>query len=122
MMNAMIEAQEITRETGQVLTVFTVDQQLYRVIVNVKWVYTELFHSFIRRLACLTSFVGCVCVLMANSVLRVRGISMSDAISHFISSFLIRWNVSWCIQWVSILGCSQVKSGECHVLSKTILG
>ena len=87
MMNAMIEAQEITRETGQVLTVFTVDQQLYRVIVNVKWVYPELFHSFIRRLACLTSFVGCVCVLMANSVLRVRGISMSDAISPFISFF-----------------------------------
>ncbi len=41
-MTAMIEARRITKNTGQSMTVFTADQQLYRVAVNVVWVYPEL--------------------------------------------------------------------------------
>ena len=39
---AMIEARRITKHTRQAMTVFTADQQLYRVAVNVVWVYPEL--------------------------------------------------------------------------------
>ena len=35
MMKAMTEAKIITSECGQTLTVFTADQQLYQVMVNV---------------------------------------------------------------------------------------
>ena len=49
MLAAMVEAQALTKETGQVYTVFTVDQELYQVMVNVLWVYPALF-NFIPRL------------------------------------------------------------------------
>ena len=41
-MTAMIEARRITKNTGQSRAVFTADQQLHRVAVNVVWVYPEL--------------------------------------------------------------------------------
>ena len=53
--------------------VCTADQQLYRVMVNVTWVYPELFLNFIPRLGgmhMLMSFVGCVKTLMVNSGLE----------------------------------------------------
>ena len=67
MMTAMVEAQKLTRQTGQVYTVFTADQQLYRVMINILWVHPEMFHNFIPRLGgmhMLMSFVGCVGILM----------------------------------------------------------
>ncbi|KAL5007014.1 hypothetical protein ScPMuIL_015820 [Solemya velum] len=70
MMTAMIRAQALTDQTGHVYTVFTADQQLYRVLVGVMWVYPELFTKFIPRLGgmhLLMSFVGCVGMLVANS-------------------------------------------------------
>ena len=73
MMTAMVEAQKLTRQTGQVYTVFTADQQLYRVMINILWVHPEMFHNFILRLGSmhmLMSFVGCVGVLMAGSGLE----------------------------------------------------
>ena len=73
MMTAMVQAQKLTNETGQVYTVFTADQQLYRVMVNVIWANPETFANFIPRLGgmhMLMSFVGCVGSLMANSGLE----------------------------------------------------
>ena len=35
MMTAMIEAEKLTNEAGQAYTVFTADQQLYRVILDI---------------------------------------------------------------------------------------
>jgi hypothetical protein len=73
MMTAMVEAQKLTRQSGHVFTVFTADQQLYRVVVNVMWVHPERFPNFIPRLGgihMLMSFVGCVGMLMANSGLE----------------------------------------------------
>ena len=73
MITAMCEAHRQTVKCGQEYTVFTADQQLYRVMVNVSWVYPELFLNFIPRLGgmhMLMSFVGCVGTLMANSGLE----------------------------------------------------
>ena len=42
-MTAMVEAQMLTKQSGQTITLFTNDQQLYRVAVNVMWVYPTLF-------------------------------------------------------------------------------
>ena len=51
MMTAMVEAQRLTHLTGQNITVFTNNQQLYRVAVNIAGVYPDLFHNLypIRR-------------------------------------------------------------------------
>ena len=69
-MSAMIEDQRLTNACGQTITVFTNDQQLYRVAVNVTWVYPRLFTNFVPRLGgmhFLMSFVGAVGTLMSNS-------------------------------------------------------
>ncbi len=68
MMTAMVEAQRHTKQCGQQITVFTNDQQLYKVAVNVMWVYLE--NLFVPRLGGMHIFVGCVGVLMANSGLE----------------------------------------------------
>ena len=73
MMTAMCEAQRITVECGQGFTIFTADQQLYRVMVNVLWTHPQISPNFYPRLGgmhMLMSFVGCVGVLMANSGLE----------------------------------------------------
>ena len=62
MMTAMVEAKRLTEETGQSFTIFTADQQLYRVVVDITWVYPDLFHDFIPRLGgmhFLMSFTPC---------------------------------------------------------------
>ena len=69
-MSAMLEAQRLTNKCGQAITVFTNDQQLYRVAVNVTWVYPHLFRNFVVRLGgmhFLMSFVGAVGTLMSNT-------------------------------------------------------
>ena len=73
MLTAMMEAQKLTNATGQVYTIFTNDQQLYRVAVNITWVYNDLFLNFIPRLGgmhTLMSFVGAVGTLMADTGLE----------------------------------------------------
>lgn len=69
-MTAMMESQRLTNEYGQAITVFTNDQQLYKVAVNVTWIYPELFINIIPRLGgmhFLMSFVGAVGTRMANT-------------------------------------------------------
>ena len=39
MVTKMAEAARITHKTGQSITVFTVDQQLYRVALDISWTY-----------------------------------------------------------------------------------
>ena len=73
MMTAMLEAQHITRLTGQKHTIFTSDQQLYKVLVDIKWALPESFHYFVQRLGgmhLLMSFIGCIGVLTTNSVFQ----------------------------------------------------
>ena len=56
--------------TGQEFTIFTNDQQLYRVVVGITWVHKEQFLTFIPRLGgmhTLMSFVGAIGTLMGGS-------------------------------------------------------
>ena len=64
-MTAMVEVQRPTKQSGQTITVFANDQQLYRVAVNVVWVYPTLFSEFIPRLGGMHMLM-----LMANSGLE----------------------------------------------------
>ena len=53
---------------------FTADQQLYHVMVNVLWVHPEMcfptsFHG-LEECICFMSFVGCVGTLMTSSALE----------------------------------------------------
>lgn len=50
MMTAMVDAQKLTREMGQVYTIFTADQQLYRVVVYILWAHIQRHTQFIPRL------------------------------------------------------------------------
>ena len=73
MLTAMVEAQRLTNETGQSYTIFTADQQLYKVVVDITWVYPDAFSKFIPRLGgmhLLMSFVGCIGTFMSNSGLE----------------------------------------------------
>ena len=72
-MKAMIESRRVTKHTVHSMTVFTADQQQYRVAVNVVWVYSELSDDFVLRLGgmhTLMSCVGSVGALMGNSELE----------------------------------------------------
>lgn len=88
MLTAMSEAQRLTKECGQAITILKNDQQLYRVAVNVKWVYPERFSDFIPRLGgmhMLMSFIGCVGVLMADSGLEDIMKSCFGGVAHMLS-------------------------------------
>ena len=69
MRTGMTEAQKLTWECGQTFTVFTDDQQMYMVMVNVIWSYPEQLTTFIPRLGgmhFLMSFIGSIRSLMTN--------------------------------------------------------
>ena len=73
MLTVMVEAQQLTNSTGQVYTIFTNDQQLYRIVVHITWVYNELFLNFIPRLGgihTLMSLLGSIGTLMADTGLE----------------------------------------------------
>ena len=74
MKTAMLEAKKQTEMTGQSTTVFTADLQLYRVGLEVEWVYPDIFGTdFIMRLGgmhILMNFVGCIGVLLSGSDLE----------------------------------------------------
>ena len=72
-MTSMVEAMRLTEETGQTNTILTADQAIYRIIVDITWVYPEMFSTLIPRLGgmhLLMSFIGSAGVLMANSGLE----------------------------------------------------
>jgi hypothetical protein len=68
------EAKKLTTLAGQATTLFTTDLQLYRVALNVQWVYPNLFgDDFINRLGAmhfLMSFVGAIGSLLSHSGLE----------------------------------------------------
>ena len=73
MKTAMVEAQRLTLLTGQEWTIFTNDQQLYQVAVNITWVDQSMFSMFVPRLGgmhMMMSFVGAVGTLMRGSGLE----------------------------------------------------
>lgn len=70
MMTALHEAKRLTEERAQKYAIFTSDQQLYKVAVDVKWAYPNEFADVIIRLGgmhMLMSFVGAVGTLMEGT-------------------------------------------------------
>ena len=70
MMTALTEAKRLTKERGQNKVVFTCDQQLYKIAVDIKWAYPEQFSDVTLRLGgmhMLMSFVGAIGSLMDGS-------------------------------------------------------
>ena len=70
MLTAITEAMRISRVSGQEWTIFTNDQQLYRVAVHLSWANTDLFKHVILRMGgmhFLMSYIGCIGTLMAGS-------------------------------------------------------
>ena len=70
MMTALHKAKRLTEERGQKYAIFTSDQQLYIVAVDVKWAYPNEFADVIIRLGgmhMLMSFVGAVGTLMGGT-------------------------------------------------------
>ena len=72
---AIVMAVKETKSSGQAYTVFTADQQLYKVAVDVSWVYPDLFpkKTFTIRsgdMHLLMNFIGCVSKLMDNTGLE----------------------------------------------------
>ena len=61
---AMIEAEKITSQAGQNITIFTTDQQLYRVTLEVMWMEPIAFKISMHWIM---SFVESIGVLMKNS-------------------------------------------------------
>ena len=69
----MYEVERITKEAGQTFTIFTCDQQLYRVCMDIIWASPEHWSEFYPRIGGmhkLMSFVGCVGNLMKKSGLE----------------------------------------------------
>jgi hypothetical protein len=69
-MTALHEAKRLSKERGQKNTIFTSDQQLYRVAVEVQWAYPSQFSDVIIRLGgmhMLMSFAGAIGTLMQGS-------------------------------------------------------
>lgn len=67
---ALHEAKRLTKERGQKNAIFTSDQQLYKIAVEVKWAYPKEFSDVIIRLGgmhMLMSFVGAVGTLMKGT-------------------------------------------------------
>ena len=69
-LTALHEAKRLTNERGQKNTIFTSDQQLYKVAVEMKWAHPDDLSDVILRLGgmhMLMSFVGAVGTLMQGS-------------------------------------------------------
>ena len=117
MLTAMTEAQHLTKACGQDISILTNDQQLYRVAVNVKWVYPERFSDFIPRLGgmhMLMSFIGCVGVLMADSGLEDIMKSCFGGVAHMLSGKKFPQNFRALRLVVEVLLCPHVDGCKNH--------
>ena len=75
MHTAMEEAMPLASECGQDITMFTNDQQLYRVAVKVMWVYPDRFPEYLdsktwRHAYADELYIGCFRNLMTDSGLE----------------------------------------------------
>ena len=96
MLTTMMEAKRLTTNAGQDFVVFTVDQQLYKVAVQLSWADKSIHDSFVLRLGgmhTLMNFVGCVGTLMANTGLEEIMASAFGGVSHMLSGKKFPQNV-----------------------------
>ena len=69
-LTAMYDVEKATHQAGQSITVFTCDQQLFRVTLDIMWDDPDRWSDFIPRLGgmhWLMSFIGSIGQLMKNS-------------------------------------------------------
>ena len=69
-LTALVKAQTLMADKGQQYVVFTCDQQLYRIALQVIWNHPDRFNNIIIRLGgmhLLMSFCGCIGSLMSGS-------------------------------------------------------
>ena len=88
MLTAMIEADRLVKSTGQNIVVFTCDQQLYKVAVNITWAYPDRFHNFVLRLGGMhfvMNFIGCVGTLMDDTGLADIMECAFGGVSHMLA-------------------------------------
>ena len=73
MLTAMCAAIDISKQSGQDMTIFTSDQQLYKIAVQIQWNEPERFNNMINRLGgmhMLMSFLGSIGSLMKGTGLE----------------------------------------------------
>ena len=73
MLTSMVDAEIVTNAAGQKITVFTADQQLYSVVLDIMWANHNRWMFFVPWLGgmhWLMSFIGSVGALMAGSGLK----------------------------------------------------
>jgi hypothetical protein len=88
MLTAMVEAERLVKSTGQSIVVFTCDQQLYKVAVNITWAYPDRFQNFILRLGgmhFIMNFIGCVGTLMGDTGLADVMESAFGGVAHMLT-------------------------------------
>ena len=88
MLTALVNAQKISLDVGQRYVVFTCDQQLYRIALQVMWDNPGKFDNVLLRLGgmhLLMSFVGCVGSLMSDSGIEDILSSTFGAVSKMLS-------------------------------------
>ena len=66
-LTSMYKVRSMIEETGQTYTLFTADQQLYRIIVHLTWWKPHDWKHCVPTLGEMVSFVGSIDILMANS-------------------------------------------------------
>lgn len=72
-LTAMRKAQKLTNAASQQYTIFKNDQKLYKVAVNITWVYNDLFISLIPHLGGMQNmmnFIGTIVTLMVETGLE----------------------------------------------------
>ena len=73
MLTSMVDSEKVTNAAGQKITVFTADQQLYSVVLDIMWADRDRWMLFVPRLGgmhWLMTFIGSVGALMAGSGLK----------------------------------------------------
>ena len=86
-LTAMCDVESASERAGQQVTVFTCDQQLYRVTIDIIWddpVRWKHFYPRIGGMHWLMSFVGAVGKLMKNSVLDLLMKSASAGVEKML--------------------------------------
>ena len=65
-LTALMEAVTLTEETGQKYTIITFDQQLYKILIDIKWAYPEKVKNVIVRLGGMHFLMSYVCIGKLN--------------------------------------------------------
>ena len=139
-LTTMIKAKKITNKAGQNINIFTADQQLYRVALEVTWMEPNCFQNVITSIGgmhWIMSFVGSTGVLMKNSGLlpwlkstfggveklltgkkfplnvRVLRFAMLEHLRNYIEERNIKFWRFWQFPWIKFIQKCSLKALGC---------